>query len=721
MSPSSTTPPGGAASPEGASAQPTDPAEETAASSLVWRVVLPLAYSVMEAQPVALLGLFILLETQNTLIYAPLSLLALTIFAAGYVWLAMLSEVARGWMRPRGLDGFVITGYVLLWVAGFIVSSRLQFSVFFPAPVTFTTNFYSPDAQASAPTFGLGVTVTAICLTWLYIRAIRFASVSAKKNEQTHKWLLSSFKWELVVFAGLLVVGAGVTDKATYYTTSLIALPLFVVGGLVAVALARQATLVRSKSYATPTAAPQTWYRWLGVFAAVAIGALILFEALFLSGALAALLAAIAPVVNATGSALGHLFSALGSGLKGHPSQATPPPAPSQGGTTTTRPQTAPPSQTAHGGAVTISATLAIILAVGFEMALLVGAFLLALWRRRLRADAARAPLRRFLGIVMWVLLALAIVFPILIALLILSALIQSPRTSGGSGGSGGGGSGASAGGASGTPGGVHSITIPLPGGNSLVIQLPFSLPSLGGAGSGGTTSSGGATTGTSTANPSNPAATHKQSTGNPLAILLLILEIIAAVGILAAVIALVVLAMMGVRMFLRSRRARRTTSAPTLDDATAVAQPTAALRGDAARLYYRRLLQAAAEVGGEYARQPAETPREYALRLNALLARPDAPTQLRRAAAPVGLGAPHLAPGVTNAASPANASIAPNAPSGVAVADAPAPADEETRIALDELTSAYRIARYRGDPTDDARAARLRSWLTRLLSALGA
>lgn len=668
-----------------ADASTPDTSEQAAGSSLVWRVALPLAYSVMEAQPVALLGLFILLVTNNDVIYAPLSLLALTAFAAGYVWLAMLGEVARGWMRPRGLDGFVVTGYVLLWVAGFIVSLWLQFTVFFPAPDQIIgSGLYS---QPDVISFVAGVTMTSLCLTWLYIRAINFATASARRNEQTHKWLLSSFKWELVVFAGLLVLGASVVDKATYYGASLIALPLFVVGGLVAVALARQSTLVRSRSYAVATAAPQTWYRWLGVFAATAIGALVLFEALFLSGALAALLAAIAPLIHATGSALGHFFSAVGSGLKGHPSQTPPPPNSGQSGTTTTQPHTAPSTQSTHGGTVTISALVTIIVAVGFELALLIGAFLIALWRRRLAGNPAAAPLRRVLGFVMWTLLALAILFPLLVALLIISALVRSHAS-----------------GAGGAGGGANSITIPLPGGGSLVIQLPFSIPSFGTFGNGGPAPNGSTTSHGTTTTPNGQTAPHKPSTTNPLSIVLLILEILAAVGILAAVVLLIVFAVIGVRMFLRWRRARRAT-ASTLTPATpGAAQPEPALHGDAARIAYRRLLQAAAAVGGEYARQPAETPREYAERLNALLARPDAPTQLRQAAAPISLGAPATA---------ASAGVA----SGVAVADSPA--DEETRIALDELTSAYRIARYRGDPTTEDRAARLRPWLARLLDAL--
>ena len=649
----------------------------------MWRVILPLAYSVMEAQPVALLGLFILLATGNSLIDAPLSLVALMLFAVGYVWLAMLGEVARGWMRPRGLDGFVVTGYVLLWVAGFVITLWLQFTVFFPAPVTTIDGDFL--SQPAASTFVAGVTISALCLTWLYIRAINFASVSARRNERTHQWLLSSFKWELVVFAGLLVLGAGVVDKATYYTTSLIALPLFVVGGLVAVALARQATLARSRSYAVATAAPQVWYRWLGVFAVAAVGALILFEALFLSGALATILAAVAPLVNATGSALGHLFSALGAGLKGHPSQ-TPHTTPNQGGATTTQPQATPPSHPVSGGTISIGGLLAIILAIGFELALLVGVFLIALWRRRLAGNPDAAPLRRLLGIVMWVLLALAILLPLLVALLLISALTQPPGSI------------------------THTLSIPLPGGGSLVIQLPFSIPSFGIFGNGGTTPRGGATSGTSTTTPTSPSAAHKQPTNNPLSILLLILEIIAAIGILAAVVALVVLAVIGVRMFLRWRRARHATNAPTPTAATAQAQPDMELRGDAARIYYRRLLQAAAAVGGEYARRPAETPREYAARLQPLLARPDAPAQLREAAAPVGLAAP------------AAAVSASGAQPGMVAVGQPTPfADEETRVALDELTSAYRVARYRGDPTDDDRAARLRPWLARLLAALGA
>lgn len=598
---------------------------------MVWLLALPLAFSVMDAQPIALLALLYLLSSGNDVLYAPLSLLALIVFMAVCLWLVMLMERGRSWLAPRGLDGFVVTVYILLWVVGLVAMIWFQVSIFIPA--------VSPIIGT-----GAGVTASASCFTWLYLRAIAFARVSAPRNERTHRWLLTSFKWELAAFALLLLLGASVADKATYFSTSLIALPLFIVAGLVTVGLARQATLIRQPSYAAATAAPQAWYRLLGLFAGGAILALILFEALLLSGALGALVAAVAPLISAISGALGHLFGALGAGishLQSHQSQPTPAATPSQG----TGSQSGTSASHTSSAPMPISGLAALAILIGIEAALLGGALLLALWRRRLTGIPAAAPLRRTLGIIMWVLVALAV----LLALLVVFALLTGSATSG--------------------AGGAHTLSIPLPGGGSFSIQLPFAFPSFGQPGRGTTTPQNGSHT--------TPA--------NPLAVLLLILEIIAALGAAVLVIALVVLAVVGVRRWLRWRRAHRVGgfAAPTADPQA----PAAAPQGDAARVYYRRLLQAAAAVGGEYARQPAETPREYAARLRPLLARSDAPPQLRQAAAPLG---------------------------GAMLGD-------ETSVALDELTSAYRVARYRGDPTDDDHAARLRPWLARLLAALGA
>ncbi|MEO7000734.1 MAG: DUF4129 domain-containing protein, partial [Ktedonobacterales bacterium] len=222
-------------------------------------------------------------------------------------------------------------------------------------------------------------------------------------------------------------------------------------------------------------------------------------------------------------------------------------------------------------------------------------------------------------------------------------------------------------------------------------VVLPFNLPLVGsqlqygvsstGVPNGGGQGSGQGQGGTSS-NGAQPANTPGQQPGaNTQKPLQIPPSVVQAVTI-GLIVALVVL-LLGVGFAIwRSRRKRKVNDGEGVYEIAREqplrASPGDPFRGDAARVYYRRLLQVAERAGGEWMRRPTETPVEYEARLRGLLM----------------------------TTSPQDMATRGQTPEEVA--------------ALADLTTAYRMARYKGDPTDDQRSERLRERLPRLLDALG-
>ncbi len=657
-------------------AQQTQPTADRSAPPMIRWLLIPAAFSLMEAQVVALVALFLLLVIQVDIAGAVLSLFGLTIWMAlcvwgylGYVtWVATLSRRARELINPFFHIGVLVLIGVLLY---------LQVTVFLPvAPII-------PLVVVAVPTAG--------AFLYLYLRAISFVQQYMRQPERPHRWLLTSFKWELGVIAVVFLLAAPLMYRLTFYVTSLVALPLFIAGGLIAISLARMIALrtapafVETDANAGGAASPQRWYRFLSLFGLTALIGVLAIDLLYLTGVFnllgplgAAMAGGIGHAFGAFGSWLSHLFPQSNSQPHGGQGGQTP-----SGGTTTTGTTSAPaPSNSSAPLSIDPNVVLAIMIGL-----LVVVLGLVAIWLisfiRQLAREGLAAALRRLLRLLVFGLLALA---ALLLLMLLYSAVISRL---------------------------IPPSSVAHLGGAS--IPLPFQLPSwlvklLGisvqpGGSSSGATPVGGTTTTTRPGTPKTPAPPHLPSINTPLNWLLFVLYALAALAVLALVIFLVVVGVRALLQYLRWRRARKADT-PATADADEDAPAPAAPMGDLARYYYRQLLQAAAEVGGVYARRANETPTEYARRLGSLLAQPNAPLALQQAAQGI-RGAQSVQ---TVQATPSTNQSQPVDPTEIA----------ETTRALDDLTSAYRVARYRGDATDAARGATLRQRLGRLLTALG-
>ena len=610
-----------------------------AASPTVRLGVIPLLVSVMEAQVATLVALFVLLALGVDVLLAPLTLFAFTTIMAICLWSSLAFEqwVATWRSNLRDFSRVLVS---VVWFACVALLFLLQITAFVPA---------DPARGTFVETF-----VTAAAFTWFLIRARQFATLSQRHADRSHRWLLTSFKWELAVIVTLLLLASILTLHTTFYTTTLVALPLFIASGLLAISLTRMIALRSEPAFAQTNAQggepPQQWYRFFSVFGLVALCLIVVIDLLFLLGVFNLL----APLGATLAGGIGHLFSAFGSWLshlnspptnQPHTGQPT-----TQPGTTTTSPgsssgaSSSPPTLNLNLSALVIGAII-----IGLALAaLLIWAFL-----RRVAQDGPAA-LRSALRWLMFALLALAGLLALILLLSLIFVRSQSSST-------------------------AHVFGIG--------IQLPFQLPSWLSRFLGVTTQP------TQTTQPGGTTTTHPGSTSHPptntpLGWLLFALYALAALGILAAIVFLIVMATIAIRRYLRWRRAQRAALAVTTANPSLASSPVVPT-GDPARIYYRQLLQAAATVGGVYARRANETPVEYARRLQGLLAQPDAPLALQQAAQ-----------GVRN--------------------QPPNPAEQaETNHALDDLTGAYRIARYRGDATDATRASTLRQRLSRLLAAL--
>ena len=626
-------------------------------------LAIPALYSLMLGGVYAL-GYALLLAVAGAGDILPIGgfLLALTLLVL--VWLAMLlddwaTSIAPESLlvaAPRVVNGALIT---LLVAGAYMLTLFTGFSFF-------------PYAGASSDLTTLLAFLNAMLIGVLYYSARGYPHVRREQafngGYGVHAWLLRSFAAALAVSVLLLFLGVLQPRPGAFFIVALASLPISLLSGALALALARLLTVARAPVPPSepPAEGLRSWYPFLRNFGIVAVLAVIIVELLAVTGLLNLLITLLNPLWTGleqlVGGALAGIAQFLAPLLRlfNLPQQRQPPQQTQAG---TGKQATPPPAQTSRAGAPTAPHTNVIVISplaltlIALGIVVFLALCFVIPWllrRRRIRRHQPVSRMPWFLpGIV-------ATVGTLLLVLLLLAPPLLNPNPQ------------------------VVATRVVLPISLPVVgSQLLYGGPASGsGNGQGSEQSGGKGGSGPQSSGGSQlPSGSTKPSNAN--ATLQIPHWLIQAVTIGLAVILLAALAAIGAAIW-RSKRKRKQDEDEGVYKIAREQQPQPApvdpFQGDAARVYYRQLLRAAARAGEVWTRRPTETPVEYEARLRALLAT----NQMQDRAERGGEQTP------------------------------------EAMAALADLTTAYRVARYKGDATDKQRSERLRRRLPRLLGALG-
>ncbi len=238
----------------------------------------------MEAQPLAL-GIMLLTRIivgANT--SSPIGAGSIALLELGLLWWAMITQHIIGRMAKRTLAlPFYLAGWLVAFavVAGPLLPSLVRGANIFPA------------------------LVDTVLITWLWRRSMRPAQAGFEYGQ-----LATSFKVSFGVLLGILLIAILLPDLQDLRAALGSALPVFFLGGLVGLSLARLGD-IRSARRATdsPQADPtRPWLLMLTVFGAALIVVVIIIESVFSFASFEFLLAALTPLWNVLGILIGWLL-----------------------------------------------------------------------------------------------------------------------------------------------------------------------------------------------------------------------------------------------------------------------------------------------------------------------------------------------------------------------------------------------------------------------------
>jgi hypothetical protein len=258
--------------------------EAPRASNRVERFALPIAISVMEAQPLALIVAVLTLLFTRTLADMPLGAGEIALLELGLLWWAMFVESR---VRRAGGDRKLAR----LHLAGWLLALAITVGPLLPSLI---------HAQAIFSAF-----VDVAVVTWLWRRDMYYVQIGFEYSS-----LSASFKVGFGVLLAVLLLVIALPPLPSLRDALAFALPVFFLGGLVALSLARLGTIRHNRrapagSQADPT---RSWLFALALFGAFLTLLVLVLESIFSLSSFEFALSALAPLWNTLGTLLGWIL-----------------------------------------------------------------------------------------------------------------------------------------------------------------------------------------------------------------------------------------------------------------------------------------------------------------------------------------------------------------------------------------------------------------------------
>lgn len=264
-----------------ATKRPTTSVEAPRASTWIERFAIPIAISVMEAQPIALVIALLTRMVGGTSATAPIGVGSIALVALGLLWWAMVVEhIVRHSSRGRRLAWL----HQLSWLVTFAAVA----GPYFPSVVK----------GESIP----AVLADTVLILWLWRRGMQRAQTGFEYDQ-----LARSFKVSFGVLLGILFLVIVLSELQALRDMLATALPVFFLSGLVGLSLVRLGAIRNSRraldgSQADPT---RSWLLALTLFGVALLAIVIAIESAFSFAAFEVVLTALAPLWNALGTLVG--------------------------------------------------------------------------------------------------------------------------------------------------------------------------------------------------------------------------------------------------------------------------------------------------------------------------------------------------------------------------------------------------------------------------------
>jgi hypothetical protein len=254
--------------------------EARPASTWLERFVLPIAISIMEAQPLALIIGVLSLMFTRPLADIPLVGGEIALLEAGLLWWAMIVE-------NRSHPHATRHRAARLHLIGWLIALAITVGPLLPSLL---------EAEAIFPAF-----VAIAVVTWLWRRAMYYAQIGFQYGT-----LSASFKGGFGVLLAVLLLIVAFPSLPALRNALAFALPVFFLGGLVTLSLARLGMIRNSHrtlagSQADPT---RSWLVALVLFGGSLTVFVILLESIFSLSSFEMILNALTPIWNALGTLL---------------------------------------------------------------------------------------------------------------------------------------------------------------------------------------------------------------------------------------------------------------------------------------------------------------------------------------------------------------------------------------------------------------------------------
>ena len=241
----------------------------------------------MEAQPLALIiGVFTLVFT-GTLANTPLGVGEIALLDLGLLWWAMVVENRTRHLLTR-------TRATRLHLLGWLLALAITVGPLLP---------FLLKAEAIFPAL-----VDIAVVTWLWRRDMYYVQINFEYGS-----LAASFKVGFGVLLAVLLLVIAFPQLPALRAALAFSLPIFFLGGLVTLSLARLGTIrnsrrTRASAQADPT---RSWLFALALFGGVLTVLVIVLESIFSLSSFELALSALAPLWNALGTLLGWILYAI--------------------------------------------------------------------------------------------------------------------------------------------------------------------------------------------------------------------------------------------------------------------------------------------------------------------------------------------------------------------------------------------------------------------------
>ncbi|HLI06048.1 MAG TPA: DUF4129 domain-containing protein [Ktedonobacteraceae bacterium] len=258
--------------------------EAPRASNRVECFALPIATSVMEAQPLALIVAVLTLLFTHKLADMPLGVAEIALLELGLLWWAMFVE-----SRIRRAGGN--RKLARLHLPGWLLALAVTVGPLVPSLI---------HAEAIFAAF-----VDVAVVTWLWRRDMYYVQIGFEYGS-----LSASFKVGFGVLLAVLLLIIALPPLPSLRDALASALPVFFLGGLVTLSLARLGTIRHNRrapagSQADPT---RSWLFGLALFGALLTVLVLVLESIFSLSSFELALSALAPLWNALGTLLGWIL-----------------------------------------------------------------------------------------------------------------------------------------------------------------------------------------------------------------------------------------------------------------------------------------------------------------------------------------------------------------------------------------------------------------------------